>query len=149
MVIAICRGLRVDKQKLSQFALKHKKKGIQSVYVMDGANEGITEALHSYGMDKQSRVRIILPPSQAPNGNPYVFVAYDWNYVFGSKEVDAALPKEEPKGFRDAANEIDPDAQVGTWVVQAREEIPLLWRVLSDSASGLPSASGRMAPFTC
>ena len=116
------------------FARSHKIPGIDEVYVMDGADQALTNTLHSLGMDKASRVRIILPPCErAVNGSAYAFVCYDWNYVFSSKEVDASLSRTLPNGFLDAVKEVDPDGPHGTWVIQYRHDPALLRGELADS----------------
>lgn len=111
MVIAIYRGIRLDRDKLNKFVHVHNVSGISYTYINKGAHEGLTQILHPLGMDKESPMRIILPPCVAIKGNSYAFVCYDRNNMFSSKEIDVTLPNALPTGF---LKKLDPDAPFRT-----------------------------------
>ncbi len=133
MTSTIVRGARLSRETLNTFLSSKSASTIQGSRIYPENNAALTRILHSLGLDRQVRVRAIMPMGRNSAGSSYVFVCWDWNYVLYAKEVGTALPgRGVPAGFKEAVQKIQRDAALGVWCVSLMDEWGLIKDELAD-----------------
>lgn len=138
MTSAIARGARLSRDTLNAFLSSKSASTIESSKIYPENNAALTRLLHSQGLDPQVRVRALMPIGRNSKASSYIFVCWEWNYVLYAKEIGTALLPGKglpPTGFKEAVQEIQMDAALGTWCVSLTDEWGMMSEELADSVS--------------